>query len=234
MNIGDRILKKINLGQPNRKNIIFIAVPKTGSQSVALGLEKFGLRYYNPNHHEFYKTYTGGILNSGHYHLESLVSEGIINSNVIESAFKFAFVRNPWDRLVSLFTYMKKVRTQPNGEAVTSCYNLESFDAFVKHLADGPITPIGNYNVKGNSQANQQIAWLKNSKGEVIVDFIGKFESLESDWLELCETLEVKASLPHKNKTKHRPFRILYNTELTDLVSELYKDDIKRFGYEFE
>ena len=50
MTIRDRIRKKLNLGQPNRKNLIFIAVPKTGSQSVALGLEKFGLRYYNPNH----------------------------------------------------------------------------------------------------------------------------------------------------------------------------------------
>jgi chondroitin 4-sulfotransferase 11 len=201
---------------------------------VALGLEKFGLRYYNPNHLDFYKNYTGGVLNSGHYSLESLVAAEILHEKVVDTAYKFGFVRNPWDRLVSLYTYMKKVANQPNGDRITSAYNLQSFDAFVKTLANNPITPIGNYNLMGNSQANQQLSWLSNSKGEINVDFVGKFESIGKDWDELCKNLGINADLPHRNKTKHRPFRNLYNTELIDVVGNLYSDDILKFDYTFE
>lgn len=49
------------------------------------------------------------------------------------------------------------------------------------------------------SQKKNQLDWFTNERGEVIVDYIGRFESLNKDWAYISTQLGIQQSLPHLN-----------------------------------
>ncbi len=145
-----------------------------------------------------------------------------IKHNIV-SYFKFAFVRNPYDRMVSnyiMFTQQKHRIKQ-----------LESYDLpWLNHVQDFSfkefltvLTRIDNHHL--NSQTNF-IPFLP--------DFVGRFENLEEELSHVCTILGLPRGKPrHLNKTLHEPYTEYYDAESLAIVSKLYKLDIKRFGYKF-
>ena len=76
--------------------------------------------------------------------------------------------------------------------------------------------------------------WLTNPNGKILVDFIGKFENLESDYDYICEKLNIKDhKLPHKNKSKRKNYREYYNDSTKQIIADWYKKDIDYFNYKF-
>ncbi len=75
---------------------------------------------------------------------------------------------------------------------------------------------------------------LFNEKGEVIVDFVGRFENLADDFAYICQYLGLQATMPYLNKSKHSSYQSYYDKDTRDLISEYFKDDIALFGYDFE
>jgi len=72
-------------------------------------------------------------------------------------------------------------------------------------------------------------------EGEQFVDFVGRFENLDSDWKYICKQIGCKQTrLPRKNSSSHAHYSESYTPELKELVAELYADDIELFGYKFE
>ena len=66
------------------------------------------------------------------------------------------------------------------------------------------------------------------------LDFIGRFENLQSDFNYICEQIGLEAlALPHLEKTEHGHYHKFYNDETRDLVSKIYQKDIELFKYEF-
>ncbi|HWB19520.1 MAG TPA: sulfotransferase family 2 domain-containing protein [Phycisphaerales bacterium] len=133
-----------------------------------------------------------------------------------EMYFTAAFVRNPWDWLVSRYHYDLQTPTLRRHERVKQ---LGSLAAFAEYEA-----------AKGSSQHR----FVANAQGRVIVNFVGRFERLEEDFDRLCEKLNVDVRLPKLNASNHRPYQAHYNGATRRLVERLFAQDVAMFEYTFD
>ena len=138
-----------------------------------------------------------------------------------EGYFKFGFVRNPWDRVVSL--YLRR-----EGDQV---HRSKSFEEFVKTIRYSSATCLHP------SPHVNQLDWLVDPSGRVVVDYIGRFETLQQDWNNICATLGIASrDLPVKkqNHVARDHYSKFYTRETADLIADRFRADIDFFGYEFE
>jgi hypothetical protein len=75
--------------------------------------------------------------------------------------------------------------------------------------------------------------WLTDATGEVIADFVGRYESLAADFRAVCQHLGIEATLPHENATAHAPYRDYYTPATRAVVERVYRRDLDLFGYDF-
>lgn len=151
---------------------------------------------------------------------------------------RFAFVRNPWDRLVSCYTQKIASRELTREEAskrgttralVDAGLFQEgmSFGQFVRAVAQIP-------DERANRHFRSQFSFLTDRHGESMVDRFGRFENLSADFAQIMDELGLpEVRLPHKKPTKRRDYRDYYDAELRELVSRRYRQDIDAFEYEF-
>jgi len=137
--------------------------------------------------------------------------------------FKFAFVRNPWDWLVSRYHWSKNRQH----------FFDYSFDEFLRRLKEGV-------------RLSESALWLEDDAlkpqldrltiGKAIaVDFVGRFETLQSDFDFVCAKLCIEPkSLAHVFKTRHAHYADYCGDESRKIIEQLYAVDIARFGYVFE
>lgn len=79
-----------------------------------------------------------------------------------------------------------------------------------------------------------QLDYLSDEEGNVLVDFIGKFENLQLDYAHIMKQLNIpSASLQHLNKFEHKDYRSYYSDADIEKVYNLYKRDIEYFHYQF-
>ena len=125
--------------------------------------------------------------------------------------FKFAFTRNPWDRVVSWYFFCK---TTTNLERNTS--NI-SFKKFIKTMLS----------VWGSPKQSQYEFTKK-------CDFIGKMENIQEDFDVILDRIGVEQQkITHKNKSKHKHYTEYYDEETKSTVAEVFTKDIEYFGYKF-
>jgi len=79
-----------------------------------------------------------------------------------------------------------------------------------------------------------QKPFITDADGNLIVDFIGRYERLQDDFAEVCNRLGISATLPHSNKTRHRDYRTYYDSRTIELVADHWRDDIELLGYTFD
>ena len=78
-----------------------------------------------------------------------------------------------------------------------------------------------------------QYEYLYDAEGNLLVDFVGRFENLEDDWKKVCEKIGTKLDLPHIHKTSKSEYRSFYDEETRREVEKMYKKDLDLFGYKF-
>ena len=78
-----------------------------------------------------------------------------------------------------------------------------------------------------------QLNWLVDEKGEIIVDFIGKFENLENDFQHICDRISVTVDLPFVNKSEHKHYQSYFDDETRGIMRRWFWKDIERFNYKF-
>tara|TARA_B110000495_G_C22788918_1_gene461198 strand:+ start:215 stop:715 length:501 start_codon:yes stop_codon:yes gene_type:complete len=149
--------------------------------------------------------------------------------------FKFTTVRNPWDRKLSTFSYLKrqaeKFKTkiesgtgnwfiQKVGRIDAECAN---FKEYLKKYCEP------------NKKRNRQVDWVLDRNGNDMLDYVVKVENLEHDLKYAFKQIGLpEPTLVHSNKSNHRPYTETYDEQwMIDAVAERYKDDIKHFNYKF-
>lgn len=174
------------------------------------------------------------------YATRNLVFPAVKKSKVdkYKDYYKFCFVRNPWDRLVSC--YSDKVKDKEYDEfkflfkevpysilkpdSIQKKLTFEMFANLVVNIPD-------EY---ANTHFKSQSFYITDENGKLLVDFIGKFERLGEDFLYICEKLGISdITLPHKKKSNRKSYQEYYSSHLKDLIKERYIKDLEMFGYEF-
>lgn len=201
------------------KKFLFIHIPKTGGNAIRLALLDYAddelvfnekQQAYNEAKQEPQRF---GIRNP-HIDLDKHGTLAKAHSRWDEkklgqwdSYYKFACVRNPWDRLVSLY--------------------------FSPHLGRGSFDEAEFIHMINDTKKGNQSAYVIED-GEVATDFLIRFERLKQDFERLSRELGIIPNLSCVNQGKHRPYREYYNNKTKDLVYRLYQRDIDLFGYEFD
>ncbi len=145
-------------------------------------------------------------------------------SDLFDSFFKFGFVRNPWDWQVSMYQFILRKDTSSTHEAVKQ---LGGFEPYLEWVIQTPNPyPMGT--------PKQQCEILADSKNELLVDFVGRYETLDQDFRQVCDTLKIDGSLPHLNATPHADYRSYYNERTKRLVADNFPADVELFGYDFD
>jgi Sulfotransferase family len=197
-----------------QKRFLFVHIPKTAGNSiqsllrdysedqlVALrkeqdGIERFGLR--NPK----YKIKKHSTL--AEY-------RAALGDAQFGSLYKFACVRNPWDRMVSYyFTPTQKTEAWDREKFRKVISRAQSVADFLR-LYEGEEEPFGN------------------------ADYIMRFENLADDFRTVCAALDISpAALPQYNRSNREHYSNYYDDELRELVRTRFAAEIERFGYTFE
>ncbi|MDA9241445.1 sulfotransferase family protein [Acidimicrobiales bacterium] len=208
------------------KNAVFVWVPKTAGTSVERTLEAFGGRKFKTLEDVRFAFPQAGVVTFGHMDYERLVDDGLVTRRFHESAFRFAVVRDPRDRAISLYEHLRRGNYIPTGT---------SFRAFAQLLADGAVTDIGLFNARPRelTNCNPQAAWILGRDGKPLVDHIARFERLD----ELCEVLSGKlgtvSDIPKLRVGKRRDYSDYFSDRrVNTLIEEFYSVDFEAFGYE--
>lgn len=133
-------------------------------------------------------------------------------------AFKFAFVRNPWARLVSRHQYLI---AHPENRHHRRAVRL-GFPAFVRD------------EIRRNRRHSHQVGYLCDRSGSPLLDFVGRFEELGRDFGEVCRRIGVEAALPHLNASVRGDYRSFYDAALREEVGRHFARDCELFGYDFD
>lgn len=145
--------------------------------------------------------------------------------------FRFAFVRNPFSRLVSCYKNKINLSQKKASKALLiypGIYPKMSFKKFI--LA---INKIPRKQMEGHFALETD--YLFTEKGKKKVDFIGKFENLEKDMKKLYKKLKIinPPKLEFLNSTKKDNYKNYYTPELIRIVEKKYALDLKNFNYTF-
>lgn len=185
---------------------IFIHIPKVAGVSIEEFFLKYAVKNRGPNGEKFIQHSTARKIKAG------------LSPRVYDKYYKFAFVRNPWDRWVSLYFFILHKDTHVEHLRVKS---FKDFDEFVEDSIE-----------RGRTQQKNT---LTDNNGKFIVDYIGRFETLSDDINHLCRILDIKnTSFPYMNRSRHRDYRSYYNERTKEMVAGHFKDDIRLFGYTFD
>ena len=151
--------------------------------------------------------------------------------------FRFSFVRNPWDRMVSLYFYLdKQIDLNATFEEYIKKLNNKNWLFDTNSSVEKLNIDRQNGLREGTPAELPQFGWLINTKDteNQCMNFIGKFENLQEDFDTICDKIGIpKQQLPHKNATKHKHYTEYYDDETRSIVAEKYAKDIEYFGYKF-
>ncbi|MBT8076931.1 MAG: sulfotransferase family protein [Gammaproteobacteria bacterium] len=202
----------------HKHRFIFFAVPKTGTHAIREALR--------PHLHEddWEQQVLFGqqalpipeIARLRHGHISVQQIRPHFDADRWTGYFKFGFVRNPFDRFVSICFFLQR----DNSDFAHSARR------FMK-LA------INRQRFRQRVLALPQYRLLTDADARVGLDFVGRYESLQESYDKICAFLGIPSTpLPRKNPSKHKPWREYYDEELAASVRDFYEMDLRLFGYD--
>ena len=150
--------------------------------------------------------------------------------------FKFAFVRNPWDRLVSC--YCNKLSRNGRGLNLPADNGIELYPGmpFAEFVEAVHAIPDSEANIHFQSQ--YKVICGSGGDKPILADFVGRFENLQADFDFVAKRIggSQDLQLPHilrSRSRRFRPYTEFYDHRLRELVRERFQEDIEIFGYSY-
>ncbi|MGB3297849.1 MAG: sulfotransferase family 2 domain-containing protein [Phormidesmis sp.] len=147
-----------------------------------------------------------------------------------ERYFKFAFVRNPYDRLVSAFFYLSKGGSGSSDKQIFEKYIAKYNGNFKSFCLDF----LSCENIQKSIHLRPQTDFICDENGEIVVDYLGRLENIRRDYRFVCQKLNFPFKLEHKRKGSHRHYSAYYTPEIVETVSSIYQKDLELLGYQYE
>lgn len=212
----------------HRHQFAFVHVPKTGGSSVSHALWSFA---DHVDHYWANRCLSLVGIRVNHYapcrfrkfrpHTPADTLRHNLPAGLFDSLFTFAFVRNPWDLLVSYYHFLRDADSHPDhvSHRRRHATRLPDFEAYIRYeIRRGKIS---------------QTRMVTDRRGRVLVDFLGRYESLRADFAHICREIGINASLGRANASARGDYRDYYTDRLVALVRDGFAEDIERFGYGF-
>lgn len=224
------------------KKFIFLSNGKTGTTSIEDQFSQFsdldGLNGGLP-----------GLWASKH--MPPAILRSLLPMEVWDSCFKFVFVRHPLDWFTSQYTYNLTHRARPPqaagrpGRLRSVLHRLGSGRGEASALT-APVARrrysvqdvnhlhgfLHRYRGLAMAPTLLQSSYVCDADGEVIVDFIGRFENLSDDFNSLTRRLGCELTLPHLNRTHHLPPSEAFEPAAEARIRELWAVDFETLGYD--
>ena len=225
----------------SKHHTIFVHIPKVAGQSIeTIFLKDLGLDWNSREELLLRKKRNGemGPHRLAHLTASEYVSLGYIDQETFDDYFSFSFVRNPYNRLISVYNYLGYSR-------------IISFEAFVNKVVKGKLQASDFFYVS-------QYDYLYEGE-KLLVDYVGKLENLKEDMQFVLNKSGLEGhEIPHINKSEKglkrgiaallkapklwssfSPARLFSGKKKKDLtasekelVYSLYQKDFEKFGYE--
>lgn len=142
-----------------------------------------------------------------------------------DDLFSFSIVRNPWDKVASHYSY--RVQTNQTGMGDRPI----AFNDWVRE-AYGRQNPA--YYDKPKMFMPQR-SWLVDDRGELLVDYVGRFEDLQGHFDEICRRIgRPPTALPRLKRSERASYPAMYDRGAREIVERWFAADIDAFGYRFE
>lgn len=210
----------------DKKKFIYIHIFKTAGTSVSYALmpyanTRFVIAYGNWITRKIFAQIEKYVMKDGgkyfigfHKHATAFEVMSKLGTKY-ENYYKFAFVRNPYDRLVSAYYYYVQSPWIRNHCLVKD----DDFYGFV----EGYISTV----------PKRQVDYVLNKSGDNMVNFVGRYEGLEKDMLYISNLLNINdLSIKKKNVSKYRKKNNIICEKSIRLINDYYHDDFVYFGYE--
>lgn len=198
---------------------IFIHIPKTGGMTIR-------------------KSFGGRMIKRIEQNDPNVPPEQKAHSNVrqirdeYKDYFTFTVVRNPWDRLVSYYSFLCQRKMLPGEEH----YPVEKWRAngFKDWLLNDKFYPTWANPPQPYEQIRNQSDFIEVD-GKLAVDYILRFEHLEAGLNDLGQRINLYQRTPiyKRNPSIHKPYREMYDDDAREFVELHHQRDISRFNYSF-
>ena len=201
----------------HRHRFIFFAVPRTGTHAIraalapVLGEEDWQQQSLTAE----VRLPVPALARLNHGHLNLRQVQANVPRDVWQDYFKFAIVRNPYDRFVSVCAMLNKRNPGYRGRETTFMKRALSVPRFRQRVLVRP-----------------QVETLIDESGTIGMDFVGRYETLQGCFAMACRQIGIdEVDLEPSNVTEHDPFRSYYDDELLAAVTAFYRRDFDVLGY---
>ena len=195
------------------------------------------------------------VLYKEHLCMKHIFQLNIINRNIFDEYLKFAFVRNPWDKALSVYTnhyyiYCKSFEDYVNKLLVIVPFINENFtfnieDVFYEDYSRIVFNTLYNKDlefahkpwpgddVMVDPQFFPQHLFTHDEHGNQLVDVMGRFETYAEDAQKILDWINISHSIEKIHASDHSPYREVYTPRMKDIIADVFAKDIEMFGYEF-
>lgn len=197
---------------------IFAAIPKTGTHAVRQALRE----HMGPQDLEQVGLFVNrklpipDLARIGHGHLSLAQVRLYFRPEDFAGFFKFAFVRNPFDRFISYCAFM----TREHGQFAQDPHGV------MRHFIDNPQWQ--------HVLFQPQHSFVTATDGTMLADYLGRVETMQASYDEAAQRIGIPSRpLERINASSRRDYHDYYDQSLIDGVAKLYARDLELFGYEF-